>query len=218
MAVTPQHGLLGRLLDYVVEQSKEIDPGAYTLTRASDFRRYPKDFAALRGVDLDLKLEGDHIWLQVQRLETRPAPRPSDALLRSFISVSDDPNGAPPQANEVALKYESSTDAKAIGLERAAQADNVRRAKVEEALRQLHPLWLAWAEGEKPRRRSIELYGDLFMLKGRLEAEETAKPSELVWGVGVSAWRFNRQLTENEAAREALNNAPQIRDTTRLIM
>ncbi|MDA8456438.1 AAA domain-containing protein [Acidovorax sp. GBBC 3334] len=201
MAVTPQHGLLGRLLDYVVEQSKEIDPGAYTLTGASDFRRYPKDFAALPGVDLDLKLEGDHIWLQVQRLETHPAPRPSDTLLRRFISVSDDPNGVLPQANEVALKYEASTEAKALGLERAAQADSVRRAKVDEALRQLRPLWLAWAEGEKPRRRSIELYGDLFMLKGRLEAEETAKPSELVWGIGVSAWKFDRQQTENEAAK-----------------
>ena len=26
MPLTPQHGLLARLLDYVVEQSKEVDP------------------------------------------------------------------------------------------------------------------------------------------------------------------------------------------------
>lgn len=31
MAGTPQHGLLGRLLDYIVEQSKDIDSHAYTL-------------------------------------------------------------------------------------------------------------------------------------------------------------------------------------------
>lgn len=96
MAVTPQHGLLGRLLNYVVEQSKEIDPRAYTLAGASDFRRFPKDFAALPGVDLDLKLEGDHVWLQVQRLEARLAPRLGDAIQRDFISGSDDPSGAAP--------------------------------------------------------------------------------------------------------------------------
>ena len=59
------------------------------------------------------------------------------------------------------------------------------------------PLWQSWAEGEKPRRRSIALYGDLFTLKGRLEAEETVRPSDLVWGIGVSAWKFTGQLTEN---------------------
>ncbi len=50
MQATPQHGLLTRLLDYVVEQGKEIDPRAYVLTGASDFRRFPKDLAGLPGV------------------------------------------------------------------------------------------------------------------------------------------------------------------------
>ena len=79
MPVTEQHGLLGRLLDYVVEQSKEIDPRAYTLSGASDFRRFPKDLAAMPGVDMDLKVEGDHIWLRVQRLDAKPAPKVSEA-------------------------------------------------------------------------------------------------------------------------------------------
>ncbi|KQO27226.1 AAA domain-containing protein [Acidovorax sp. Leaf78] len=200
MAVTPQHGLLGRLLDYVVEQGKEIDPRAYTLTGTSDFRRFPKDLVGLPGVDLDLKLEGDHIWLQVQRLEAHSAPRPGDVTLRNLITVSDDPNGAPPQANDVALKHQAATETKSLGMERAAQADGVRRAAIGEALLQLQPLWLAWAEGEKPRRKSIALYGDLFMLKGRLEAEETSKPSELIWGMGVSAWKYQWQPTEQGAA------------------
>jgi very-short-patch-repair endonuclease len=52
------------------------------------------------------------------------------------------------------------------------------------------PLWTAWAEGEKPRRKSIALYGDLFALKHQLESEETAKPHELVWGLGVAAWKL----------------------------
>lgn len=51
MPITAQHGLLARLLDYVVEQSKEIDPRVYVLTGASDFRRFPKDLAGLPGVE-----------------------------------------------------------------------------------------------------------------------------------------------------------------------
>ncbi len=199
MTITPQHGLLGKLLDYVVEQSKEIDPRAYTLSGASDFKRFPKDLAALPGVDLDLKLEGDHVWLQVQRLEARSAPRPSDDALRGFISIAEDPSGTAPTLNETALKHQHATEVRAMGPEGALRADAARRAKASEVLRQVQALWLAWAEGEKPRRLSIELYGDLFMLKGRLEAQETSKPSELVWGIGVSAWQFQGHLTENGA-------------------
>ena len=42
MPLTPQHGLLSRLLDDVVEQSKEIDPRAFNLATVVDFKRYPK--------------------------------------------------------------------------------------------------------------------------------------------------------------------------------
>ncbi|MFZ5557227.1 MAG: AAA domain-containing protein [Pseudomonadota bacterium] len=56
-------------------------------------------------------------------------------------------------------------------------------------------VWQSWAEGERPRRKTIALYGDLFALKQQLEFEETAKPQELVWGIGVSAWKlpFDRE-------------------------
>lgn len=200
MAGTPQHGLLSRLLDYVVEQSKDIDPRAYTLSGTTVFRRFQDDLAALPGVDLDIKLEGDHIWLQVQRLEARPAPRSGDPTLRELIAISDDPSGPAPRPNETALKHRYATEVRTLGAERAAQADGERRDAVAEALRQLQQLWQAWAEGETPRRRSIALYGDLFMLKGRLEAEETSKPSELVWGIGISAWQFPGQVTESGTA------------------
>ena len=71
MPLTPQHGLLSRLLDYVVEQSKEIDPRAFNLATVVDFKRYPTDLAGLPGVDFDNKVEGDHIWLQVLRLDAK---------------------------------------------------------------------------------------------------------------------------------------------------
>ncbi|MBP6902101.1 MAG: AAA family ATPase [Burkholderiaceae bacterium] len=196
MSSTPQHGLLTRLLDYVVEQGKEIDPRAYVLTGSSDFRRFPKDLAGLPGVELDRKVEGDHIWLQVARLESKSPPAPDDQA-RPYITFSDDPSGPSPAINDMALKHRLVTDRRSMSEEAAATGDQRRRERITQALAQYTPLWRAWAEGEKPRRRTISLYGDLFMLKGRLEAEESSTPSELVWGMGVSAWKFSGTLTDN---------------------
>src|SRR5581483_5925025 len=196
MPTTPQHGLLTRLLDYIVEQGKEIDPRAYVLTGASDFRRFPKDLAGLPGVDLDRKVEGDHIWLQVARLASTSPPAP-DEEARPYITYSDDPSGPVPTLNEQALQHRFAADRRSMSEEVAATRDKHRRERVTRALTDYIPLWQAWAEGEKPRRRTIALYGDLFMLKGRLEAEETSNPSELVWGMGVSAWKFTGTRTED---------------------
>src|SRR5208282_4402291 len=59
---------------------------------------------------------------------------------------------------------------------------------LEKALEEYRALWQSWAEGERPRRRTIALYGDIFALKQQLEAEETARPQEFVWGIGIATW------------------------------
>src|SRR5262249_57488101 len=59
------------------------------------------------------------------------------------------------------------------------------------ALEEYTGLWKAWAEEERLRRLTIDLYSDVFSLKHQLGAEETAKPLEFVWGVGVSFWQLN---------------------------
>ncbi|MEQ1685295.1 MAG: AAA domain-containing protein [Burkholderiaceae bacterium] len=199
MPLTPQHGLLSRLLDYVVEQSKDIDPRAFNLATVVDFKRYPKDLAGLPGVDFDIKVEGDHIWLQVLRLDAKSTPKIFEEALHSFLTVEDDPSGQPPRLNETALKHQRVVDGKTMGEQQAAAADADRRARATQVLGQYTQMWHAWAEGEKPRRKTISLYGDLFALKGRLEAEETAKPSELVWGMGIASWRFAGRVTEGGA-------------------
>ena len=67
-------GLLTKLLDYVIEQSKDIDPRGFKLSGADGFLRTSADLRALPGVDLDLKIEGDHVWLRVARLEAQNPP------------------------------------------------------------------------------------------------------------------------------------------------
>ena len=151
MPTTPQHGLLTKLLDYVVEQGKEIDPRAYVLTGASDFRRFPKDLAGLPGVELDRKVEGDHIWMQVARLESTSPPAP-DNESRPYVTFSNDPDGPAPALNDAALKHRFATDQHVMSAEAAARDDVRRRERVARTLAEYTPLWRAWAEGEIPLR------------------------------------------------------------------
>ena len=62
--------LLVNLLNYVVEQSKETDPKGFKLAGYKDFNRYRPGLEGLLGVSFDIKVEGDHVWLRVERLQT----------------------------------------------------------------------------------------------------------------------------------------------------
>lgn len=202
MSTTTQHGLLSRLLDYVAEQGKAIDPRAYLLSGGADFKRYPKDLAGMPGVEFDRKVAGDHIWLQVARLAST-SPPPPDSESRPYITFEADPNGSSPAINDAALKHRLATDLSSMSEEAATKEDLNRRGRIAQVLIEYTLLWTTWAEGEKPRRRTIALYGDLFMLKGRLETSETSAPTEFVWGMGVSAWKFSGSLNDSNTVRSA---------------
>ncbi|MBN1928940.1 MAG: very short patch repair endonuclease, partial [Chlorobiaceae bacterium] len=72
---------------------------------------------------------------------------------------------------------------------------------LEEALAQYSALWEAWAAGEKPRRQTIDLYGSLFAIKHQLEAEETTRPTELVWGIGIATWQLTLPESQGKVSK-----------------
>lgn len=183
--------LLSGLLDYVLEQDKEIDPRGFKLSAHKGFLKGKSDLQGLPGVDFDIKLEGDHVWLRIARLEANSPPALVDARWKDILVEGDDPNGAAPRINEAALKQRLTLALQPKPPEERPTYEAQFRAAAQKALADYAPLWTAWAEGEKPRRRTISLYGDLFGIKHQLESEETAKPHELVWGVGVAAWKLS---------------------------
>ena len=73
MKNTPRQ-LLHNLLDYIREQAKNVDPKGFRLSAAKGFLRRRPELAGLPGVTFDLKVEGDHTWLQVERLDARRPP------------------------------------------------------------------------------------------------------------------------------------------------
>ena len=165
--------LLKGLLEYIEEQAKEIDPKSYCIATAKGFVRRHLELVGLPGLDYDIRSEGDHVWLRLERLAAINPPVVPD-MLRNLCVVSNDPFAPPPSLDESKL-------AEVIA---DAQSD------AEQQLQAYAAQWMAWSASEQPRRTSINLYGELFALKYQLETEETAKPQELVWGVGMTLWKI----------------------------
>ncbi|MCD2451067.1 AAA domain-containing protein [Methylicorpusculum oleiharenae] len=209
------HDLLKGLLEYIEEQTKDINPKAFRISSHSGFAKQSHQLAGLPGVDFDIRLEGDHLWLRIERLEAYPQPKIPDQL-KEFLNVTNDPFQQPPTleqylAHLLNLRADA-PDVLPIGKDVAkpGQEDWIEQEQdyfptenIQESLDNQKDLnqeklvfleyldkWNAWANSERPRRKSISLYGDLFALKHQIEAEETAKPQEFIWGVGISTWQI----------------------------
>jgi very-short-patch-repair endonuclease len=180
--------LLHKLLEYIREQAKDIDPRGFRLEPSKYFLRRREDIAALPGVEFDLKVAGDHIWLRVPRLEAN-SPPPLPEKQKGIFRVSQDPDGPLPSLDEAGFISRLGTLSEGMAPEERAALERRSRARAATALEEYTGLWKSWTEGERPRRKTIALYGELFALKYQLEAEETAKPQECLWGVGISSWQ-----------------------------
>jgi hypothetical protein len=99
---TPRE-LLTRLLDYIAEQARDIDPGSFRLANAKGFLKRHRDLAGLPGVEFDVDIEGDHLWLRVQRLQAGKPPA-ADAQIAGLLRIGEDPFGAKPAIDEAALR------------------------------------------------------------------------------------------------------------------
>lgn len=195
----PRELLVG-LLDYIKEQAKVVDPRGFTLGGTGAFLRRRKEVTGLVGVEFDIRVESDHIWMRVPRLAAEAPPSIPDAY-RAVIILSLNPDGPPPSLDEKVVNWElnkavqkqfadKNTDDPSVQDEiqqfRANWSERVRRA-----LESYTATWKSWAVVERERRKTIALYGDLFALMHQIEAEQTSKPQEFVWGIGISTWRLS---------------------------
>ena len=88
--------LMSGLLDYLVEQAKDIDPAAFTLSKITDFKKTWADLESLPWIDFNVETDGEPTWLRVHRLEATRPPALSEPELAPYLVVSDDPFGKPP--------------------------------------------------------------------------------------------------------------------------
>ena len=187
--------LLVRLLDYIKEQAKVIDPHGYQLSSVKTFVRRPKDLTELPGVETDVQLQGDHIWLRVARLKPEPAPA-IPAAQRSYLRSGPEPEGPPPTIDQQGLSRQVNRIIATLPPDKRQDPKSRTDIEAEQLtlaramLGEYMQVWNRWATSERPRRKTIALYGDLFALKQQLETQEAVKPQELVWGIGITRWRI----------------------------
>jgi hypothetical protein len=148
--------LLVCLLDYIKEQTKEIDPKGYRLASSKGFVRRRGDIAGLPSVEFDIRLAGDHVWLRVPRLAAEPPPDPPKSH-KSVLKVSSDPTGAVPSLDDAALTRlvnRSIQALKAQGsptVEDIAQLEAQHRGNAAQVLATYTVAWKSWAAAEQSR-------------------------------------------------------------------
>lgn len=164
--------------------------------------------APLEGVET---APDDETWLRIHRLrETRPPV--CDPIFDGWVGFGPRPSAEqPPQLaaeRVLRLPIEDVSDLGEAGLlpdmndvMRPVESDEAFPDHMDVILR-LHNLpefqqlwrkyvedhWNAWAEVEKPRRRSIEFYNKIYQIHQRLIALGDDTPIELVFGVGIARW------------------------------
>ena len=102
--------LLVNLLDYIVEQSKDIDPNGFKLTGSKEFVHYKPTLQGLPGVDFDKKVEGDHVWMRGERLAEMPPPHIQRTEIQRFFTISTSPSGPEPTIDETVLGHSIASD------------------------------------------------------------------------------------------------------------
>jgi hypothetical protein len=79
--------LLICLLAYIKDQTKEVNPEAFRLSTSKGFVRQRADLAGLHGVEFDIKVAGNHLWLRVPRLAAEQPPCRRHPTEASFVSA-----------------------------------------------------------------------------------------------------------------------------------
>lgn len=118
-------------------------------------------------------------WLTVSRLTPSAAPSLPE-LLSPFVRVWSDPDREPVLDTE---ELEEKTWDEDGDFSEADKAALVRM--FSDYLSQ----WRKWAEKERPRRKTIEIYEKLFAVHRAIDADSATDPVELVWGIGIGIWR-----------------------------
>ncbi len=154
----------------------------------------------------------DGLWLKIERqYESRP-PEPAPHVAEFLSSKGNDPTKKPtllPAISTVVSVEEASSliegrllreeNVQPFEEEDGSVGDRVSAVLLAEDLSEMRRdfeayvdgPWSDWAAIEKPIRKSIALYNDLFKINSAIHSAE-GTPPELVWGIGIARWKKNQ--------------------------
>ena len=167
------------LLSYIEQVEKLKTKPAFTVPNEF-FVAHQHELTGLPELQFNLQVEGDDVWLRMPRLQ-EIAPPELDEQLKPWVTLPKSPEKAPELKSET-VTYE--------GKREVARAQLKDHPEVQEAFDwYVEYQWEPWAAAERPRRRTIARYNQLFSLQQAISSDGVETPLELVWGIGYAAWK-----------------------------
>lgn len=177
--LAPGAPLVLDLLNYI-EQVEKLKTKPTFSVPSEFFVAYQHELKGLPGLQYNLQDEGNDIWLRLTRLQEIAPPEPDDQL-RPWVTLSKSPDNAPELKSEVIVLE----DRREIGRERIDAHPEMR----ELFAWYVEYMWEPWARAERPRRKTISRYNQLFSLQQAISSEGAETPLELAWGIGYAVWK-----------------------------
>lgn len=215
--LSPSQRSVTQLIDYVRVLVELSDKAVWSLGSYGGFVLHENQLRNHVGIRHDLADPDGPVFLRIDRLRRIDPPDPP-VVARDWLTVSRDPFKEPivqpirttvmSRAGAAKLIREGAADAPDVTptlkpkpgedlrdvilrLDRFPEA----KAKVQEYLSKS---WIEWAQAERPRRETIDIYDRLFSLQQALKLEGSDRPLEVVW---AWAWPDGKCLLMNWTTR-----------------
>jgi hypothetical protein len=164
----------------------------------------------LPGIAVDEEIPDRSCWIAIDRLKTIPPPV-LDEILNQWMKVEDKPLKRPiisesiedidAEATEELWQEYREQEAHLATLSAKEQEEAEPLVKPKNVMREIALIdcpeimeahegymarWDEWSAEEVPRRKTIDIYQELFSYRQQLESGTSSNPQELVWGVGMT--------------------------------
>ena len=198
------------LIEFSQQSARLRGKPAATLAAHGLFSLYEREIQGLPGIRVNVNgpESDDEIWLAVKRLHEIRPPDVTNEVLQPWVQMTQAPTDEPrlrETADGASLIAAGTHCSSLMPPEQGKPAidpgatitlnDYEDGSLVQtQFATYLTTKWHPWAEEEKPRRRSIRIYSQLFTLKHQLEGSIVEAQLELVWGVGLGIWNANGEV------------------------
>lgn len=169
------------LLTYIEQVEKLKSKPAFSVP-TEYFAAHQHELRGLPELKFNLQVDGDDIWLRVPRLREISAPE-VDETLKPWIVLSKNPEKLPELKTECVI-FQDKREVSREQLKDHPEINTLFDWYLENQ-------WEPWAAAERPRRKTIARYNQLFALQQAISSEGAETPIELVWGIGYASWKMD---------------------------
>lgn len=167
------------LLTYIEQVEKLKNKPAFSIP-TDYFVAYEHEFQGLPELQFNLQADDDDVWLRLPRLQEISAPPLAEGL-KAWVTLPKSPEKTPELKAEYVV-YENKQEVARHQLKDHPEIQELFDWYVENQ-------WEPWAAAERPRRKLIARYNQLFSLQQVIASEGAETPIELVWGIGYASWK-----------------------------